>query len=195
LPLGDAVLRRLKNLLGIFVAAVLYFVTVQHLTNLYAAEHMGVERFILLEGGIYTMLFWIGQVVLGGLIPLVLLYHPVSGRTRLGISTASVLVILGGLAQVYVIIIAGQAYPLVLFPGMETTSTWFDGQIHTYVPSLPEVALGLSGIAIALLITVVGIKVMPFLPTSLADAEIDPDFSPAETEPATVENAEDAKAA
>ncbi|RMD71518.1 MAG: molybdopterin oxidoreductase, partial [Gammaproteobacteria bacterium] len=53
-PLGDAVLNRLKNLLGVFVAAVLYFWAVYHLTNLYMAEHWGAERFILLEGGVYT---------------------------------------------------------------------------------------------------------------------------------------------
>ena len=35
--LGDALLARLGLLLGIFAAAVLYFTTVQHLTNLYAA--------------------------------------------------------------------------------------------------------------------------------------------------------------
>ena len=195
LPLGDAVLRRLKNLLGVFVAAVLYFVTVQHLTNLYATEHHGVERFILLDGGIYTQLFWIGQVALGGIIPLVLLYHPVSGATRLGIILASTLVLLGGLAQIYVIIIGGQAYPLVLFPGMEITSSWFDGQIHAYVPSLPEIALGLSGVAIALLITAVAVKVLPFLPLSLADADIDPHFTPTEEKSSPVADVEGAKAA
>ncbi|MDH5750484.1 MAG: polysulfide reductase NrfD, partial [Rhodospirillales bacterium] len=193
--LGDAVLRRLKNLLGVFVAAVLYFVTVQHLTNLYATEHHGVERFILLDGGIYTQLFWIGQVALGGIIPLVLLYHPVSGATRLGIILASTLVLLGGLAQIYVIIIGGQAYPLVLFPGMEITSSWFDGQIHAYVPSLPEIALGLSGVAIALLITAVAVKVLPFLPLSLADADIDPHFTPTEEKSSPVADVEGAKAA
>ena len=33
-----------------------------------------VERFILLEGGIYTLLFWGVQVVLGGLIPIALVF-------------------------------------------------------------------------------------------------------------------------
>ena len=52
--IGEVVVRKLGRLLGIFVATVLYFTMVQHLTNLYAAEHIGVERFILLDGGIYT---------------------------------------------------------------------------------------------------------------------------------------------
>ncbi len=74
--IGDVVIRKLSRLLGIFVAAVLYFTAVQHLTNLYAAEHSGVERFILMDGGIYTLLFWVGQVVVGGIIPMLLVFRP-----------------------------------------------------------------------------------------------------------------------
>ncbi len=71
-PLGDATVNRLSNLLGVFVAAVLYFVAVYHLGNLYLAENSGVENFILLDGGIYTKLFWYGQIILGSLVPLAL---------------------------------------------------------------------------------------------------------------------------
>ncbi|MEE8444447.1 MAG: NrfD/PsrC family molybdoenzyme membrane anchor subunit [Alphaproteobacteria bacterium] len=171
-PLGDLIPRRLGKLLAIFVAAVLYFTTVQHLTNLYAAEHAGVERFLLLDGGAFTSLFWIGQIALGGLLPLALLLRPGAGRK--GLALACALVILGGLVQVYVIIVGGQAWPLVLFPGMEVTSSFFDGAPATYAPSLYEIALGISGVAIALLIVAVGVKVLAFLPESLADAAVDP---------------------
>ncbi|HBN58012.1 MAG TPA: molybdopterin oxidoreductase, partial [Gammaproteobacteria bacterium] len=51
-PLGDAVVNRLGSLLGVFVAAVMYFVAVKHLGNLYLAENAGVENFILFDGGI-----------------------------------------------------------------------------------------------------------------------------------------------
>ena len=55
--IGDVVIRKLGRLLGIFAATVLYFTVIQHLANLYASEHIGVERFILLDGGVYTFLF------------------------------------------------------------------------------------------------------------------------------------------
>jgi molybdopterin-containing oxidoreductase family membrane subunit len=171
-PLGDRILRRMGKLLAIFVAAVLYFTIVQHLTNLYAAEHGGVERFLLLEGGAFTSLFWIGQIAIGGLLPLALLLRPGAGRT--GLALASVLVILGGMAQLYVIIIGGQAYPLVLFPGMETTSSFMDGAPATYAPGLWEITLGIGGVAIALIIVAIGVKVLAFLPESLADEAVDP---------------------
>ena len=170
---GDFMVRRLGKLLGIFVAGMMYFVVVQHLSNLYATEHHGVERFILVDGGGVTKLFWIGQVLIGGIIPLLLLFAR-GGTTRGRVALASLLVILGGLAQVYVIVVGGQAYPLVLFPGMEVSSSFFDGVVNDYAPSLPEIGLGIGGMAIAALIVLVGARALKFLPASLADAEVDP---------------------
>jgi len=174
-PLGDVLLLRMKNLLGIFVAAGLYFVAVYHLTNLYFTERHGFERYILLDGGSFAQVFWLGQVLLGGIVPLVLLFHPTLGRSRTVIGVASALVILGGLAQMYVTIPGGQAYPLEVVPGKEVVgSTFFDGVVASYSPSLPEVALGVGGIGLALLLVAVAVKVLRFLPLTLDDASVDP---------------------
>lgn len=181
-PLGAHLLRRMGNLLAIFIAAVLYFTATQHLTNLYAAEHAGVERFILAEGGIITTLFWWGQVVLGGIAPLALLFLPMTAGTRSGTILASLLVILGGIAQVYVIIVGGQAYPLVLFPGMEVTSGFADGVVAHYSPSWYEIGLGIGGVAFALLAVALAVRVLPFLPATLADGAVDPHHASTEPE-------------
>ena len=172
--LGDVVLNRLGNLLGVFVASVLYFVAVYHLTNLYVARQHEVERFILLDGGAYTALFWVGQVLLGSIVPLVLLFGRVSRNSRWALGVAALCVIAGGLAQLYVIIIGGQAYPQLMFPDKHVASTFFDGVVAAYAPSLPEVALGAGGVALALALTAVALKVLPFLPRSLADGDVDP---------------------
>ena len=167
--LGDHILFKLKNLLGVFVAAILYFVLVFNITNLYAAEHTGIEKFILLDGGIYTLLFWVGQVGLGGLLPLILFYSSRFKHSRTATWIGSVLVLVGAMVQIYVIVIGGQAYPLVLFPGMEESSSFFDGVVSEYVPSLPEWGLGLGGVGIAMAIIVFALAVLDFLPQSLAD--------------------------
>jgi len=172
--LGDVLVTRLKNLLGVFVASALYFTVVYHLTNLYMTGKHDVERFILIDGGVYTRLFWIGQIVVGGAIPLVLLFHSKLGKSRCLIAIASLLVILGGIAQMYVTIIGGQAFPMPLFPGKIVSSSFYDGVVAQYAPSLPEILLGIGGVGIALLITLFGVKILPFLPQSLADADIDP---------------------
>jgi molybdopterin-containing oxidoreductase family membrane subunit len=168
-PLGDVVLKRLRNLLGVFVAAVLYFVAVQHLTNLYIARRHDVETFFLWDGGVHTALFWLGQVLVGGIVPLVLLFGSASRRT---LAAAALAVIMGGLAQLYVLIIGGQAYPQAMFPEKDVASSFFDGVVASYTPSLPEVALGVGGVALALALTAVALKVLPFLPKSLADGEL-----------------------
>ena len=174
-PLGDAILYRLKNLLGVFIAAVLYFVMVYHLANLYATEHHGVEAFILRDGGIYTKLFWIVQIGLGSLLPLAMIYHPTIGKSRPAIITACILVIIGAFAQLYVILIGGQAYPLEMFPGYEVVeSSFFDGGVNTYSPSIWEIMLGMGGIALAMLIVTVAVRVLRFMPETLDDATVDP---------------------
>jgi len=174
--IGDVVVRKLGRLLGIFVATVLYFTAIQHLSNLYAAEHIAVERFILMDGGVYTVLFWAGQVIVGGILPLFLVFQPLTDSQKLTrtLILASALVIIGGFAQIYVIVIGGQAFPLNLFPGMDVSSSFNDGTVSAYAPSLPEIGLGLGGVALAGLIVLLGIKILRFLPVSLAGSAIDP---------------------
>jgi Ni/Fe-hydrogenase subunit HybB-like protein len=173
-PLGAGVTERIGRLLGWFVLGSLYFVAVFHLTNLYLAKQAGVERFLLVDGGVYTWLFWGGQVLAGGVVPLVLLWSPATRARRGATALACALVVLGGLAQMYVTIIGAQAWPLDLFPGYEARSSFFDGVIHPYAPSLPETALALGGIAIALLGALLGAKFLRLLPESLADDVLAP---------------------
>jgi len=170
-PLGDAVMMRLKSLLAVFVAATLYFVVVYHMTNLYFTKNHAVEAFILRDGGIFTTLFWVVQIGIGCVAPLVILLSRL-GKQRSWIMIACALVILGGVAQMYVTIIGAQAYPLDMFPGLTVTSSFFDGEVHSYSPSMPELFLGLGGVAIALLATTFAIKVLRLLPASLDDATV-----------------------
>ncbi len=169
-PLGDALMARLARLQLIFVAAGLYFVLVYHLTNLYFTKHHGFERFLLLEGGIHTGLFWLGQVLLGGVLPMLLLRQPGIGAQRGRIATAALLVIAGGFAQMYVTLIGGQAFPLVIFPGHTVSSSFADGAVNAYAPSLPEALLGLGGLAVTGLIVLLALKLLRFLPQRLDDA-------------------------
>ena len=174
MELGDVVLNRLRNLLGVFVAGVLYFTAVYHLTNLYATQHHDVEKFLLLEGGIYTNIFWIGEILIGGIIPLILIYAPGVKNCRTTLGLICSMIIIGGFAKIYTILIAGQAYPLEIFPGYEVSSSFYDGVVNSYSPSLPEILLGLGGIAMTLFIVAFALKVLRFLPVSLADNVADP---------------------
>lgn len=168
--LGDHRLMKLKNLLGVFVGAVLYFSLVYHLTNLYVAQHAGIERFILIDGGLYTAMFWLGQVTIGGIIPLFMLYSPAFSDNRYAIAIASLLVLIGGFIQLYLILIAGQAFPMNLFPGKEVlSSSFYDGAVASYTPSLAEALLGMAGVAISMTLVAVGARMLKVLPDTLED--------------------------
>ena len=166
--LPEAVQRRLARLLGVFVAGALYLVAVYHLTNLYFARQGAFEAFILLgrgdASGVFPTLFWAGYVIVGGLLPLLLLFHPRLGGAR-DTLLAAAFVVAGAFALLYVFIIGGQAFPLEIFPGYEVSSTFFDGAIESYRPSLPELLLGLGGLGAAFLLTTVGVRVLDFLPS------------------------------
>jgi molybdopterin-containing oxidoreductase family membrane subunit len=174
-PLDEAMMQRLVRLQVIFIATAAYFVLAYHLTNLYFAKQHSLERFLLLEGGVYTHVFWLGQMLLGSLLPLVLLLHPRTRGSRSLIVLAALLVIVGGMAQMYVTIIGSQAYPLVLFPGYQVSSSFGDGVVAAYAPSLPEWLLGLGGFAITGVIVVVALKFLGFLPERMDKVSAEPD--------------------
>ncbi|OFZ66497.1 MAG: molybdopterin oxidoreductase [Betaproteobacteria bacterium RBG_16_56_24] len=161
--LDEYVQKRMRNLMGVFVIAALYFVATYHLTNMYFARQTEFERFILITGGVYPLLFWVGYVLIGNLLPLLLIYHPAFGKTR-SVLVASLLIIFGGFSLLYVFIIGGQAFPLSIFPGFEASSSFGDGAIGLYNPSIPEIFLGFGGVGISFLITAIGIRVLDFVP-------------------------------
>lgn len=163
LPLAEAVHRRMTRLLGVFIAASLFLVTVYHLTNLYFARQGAFEAFILRDGGVFPLLFWLGYVLLGAVIPLGLLLHPRNMGPAWTFS-ASVLVVIGAFAWLYVFIIGGQSFPLDIFPGYKVSSSFGDGQIAPYQPSVPELLLGVGGLGAAYLITVIGVRALDFMP-------------------------------
>ena len=164
MTLHPAIRGRMKNLLGTFVAAVFYFVATYHLTNIYFARQTAFEEFILLSGGIFPVLFWVGYVLVGTVLPLLLIYVPDLNRFRGSVFAASSLVIIGAFCLLYVFIIGGQAFPLEIFPGYDVRSSFMDGAIDSYSPTLPEALLAFGGLGIAFTITIIGVRALRFLP-------------------------------
>lgn len=164
---------RFARLLAIFTGACLYLVAVLHMTHLYEARRVAFETFLLLgrNGGTpYSLLFWGGYVLLGSVLPLVLLLHP-RLRQRGGLAVASALVLLGAFAWLYAFVVGGQAWPMELLPGHELRSSFGDGVTARYLPSLPELLLGVGGVGAALLVTAVAVHLFDMLPREPAPAQ------------------------
>ena len=164
-PVPSPALRaRLSRLLGLLIAIALYFVAIQHGTGLYQAERRDVEHFLLFQGGLYSVLIWGGFVMLGSVLPMMLLFDPLRAGRHASLASASALVVLGGLCLLYATVIGGEAFPLELFPGMQVSSSAFDGVVKPYSPSLPELALGLGAAGVAGVVLLMAMWVLPLLP-------------------------------
>jgi Ni/Fe-hydrogenase subunit HybB-like protein len=154
----------LTRLMALFIGLELVLVVIFHLLNLTNPERSGIEKFILFDGEIYSGLFWLGQIVLGSIVPLVVVFFIGLGQSLKTAMAVSILAIIGGLSQLYVTIIAGQVFPLNLFPDKEISSSFYDGVIAHYVPGLIEAALGVGGVAFAMVLLIGVMWVLPFLP-------------------------------
>lgn len=168
LELEDEVVLRLSKLLGIFVAAVLYFVVLYHLGSAYVAEDTALTNFILFSDNIHNKLFWYGQILLGSIIPLVLIYHPLFNKNIAMVGLTSVLVIIGGFMQLYVLIIGGQELSLQIFIGKDIIVGNQLSEV-SYYPSTPEVLLGFGAIALVVILLMLAMKILPFLPKKIVN--------------------------
>jgi Ni/Fe-hydrogenase subunit HybB-like protein len=159
-------LRRLRILLAILVGVSFYMVAIHHLTNFYVAERRDVERFLLLDSGLYASLIWVGFGLIGSVIPVFLLLNPANtvGRSKAALALAAALVVIGGHCFMYSFIIGGEAFPVELFPGKVVSSNFGDGAIASYVPHLPEIILGIGGYGVAGLLLIVVLWALPMLP-------------------------------
>ncbi len=154
----------IRRLLLIFLLANIYFLILYHITNLYISKQIAVETFILLDGGPYTTMFWLGQVGLGLVIPLAFEMTN-THKTNFALTLTSIMIILGGFFAIAVIIIGGQAFPLNIFPDhVILESPFYDNVIHGYTPSIYEFGLGIGGTALALIIILILITNLKFIP-------------------------------
>ncbi|MBK1736169.1 hypothetical protein CKO15_12980 [Halorhodospira abdelmalekii] len=160
--------KRLSRLLALFLAAHAAVLLVHLLSLLYSPAARDVARFLLIDGGIYPVLFWFGMVAVGVILPSLLLLAGVIRQRTSHFAVAAGLVLLGGLAHLFVMVVGVQAHPVALIPGYEVTGAAFDGEVFSYQPTLWEWLIGLSGVAIAWLTALVAVGVLPLTPRPAA---------------------------
>jgi molybdopterin-containing oxidoreductase family membrane subunit len=153
------------RLLFWFVLTVFYFAVVHHVTNLYLAEHQVVERYALT--GSISPVFWIGFVLIGTVIPIVLLMWGSEKNNCRNLIIACAASVAGGVALIYTIVVGSQSTPLQLFPGKTVIASSFgDAGFDSYQPSALELGLGVGGVALAVLLCLILLRILPFTPAS-----------------------------
>ncbi len=154
---------RLNKLMVVLIVCSLAASLVYHLANWFWLDSRAFEAFILTGNNAYSQLIWGVQLGLGTIVPLLLLRAGRAAVEKPVIILASVLFIIGGIAQIYVLIIGGQAFPMPLLEGYQVESA-FHGSVASYIPSHWEIMLGCGGFAVALLITLICLRLFRLLP-------------------------------
>ncbi len=154
----------LGRFLAIFIIVVLYFFLVENLTRVYSPDSYYPTHFMLFSLNEYSLLFWVGLILFGCLIPLIILFHPKLSKEIFWVIFASILVVIGVFCERYIIVFPGQVYPLELFPGKHITSPFMDGQFDFYCVSFPEFMQVLGVFSILGILYILGLKILPLLP-------------------------------
>lgn len=162
--LDDELIIWLGRFLAICILVVVYFIFVENAYRAYVIELRQAAIYYLF-GGIHSLLFWIGLIFIGCVIPMFILFNRKHGKSIRWIVLASSLVIFGVLCERYVIVIPGLTHPVELFPGMEITQSVIQEGVTSYSISFLEVLQAIGVFGIIGFLFGFGLKIFKLLPT------------------------------
>jgi molybdopterin-containing oxidoreductase family membrane subunit len=169
-PLDDELVIRLGRLLGIFIFIVMYFIAVENIYRVYLPQSHHAGMFFLF-GGIHSVVFWVGMIFIGMIIPVIILFNGRTGRSIPWIAFSSVLVVFGVLCERYLIVVPGQLLPPALFPEWEITYSVLEEGPATYTIGFLEIVQAVGILAIISFVFVLGLKSLKLLPTEARGLE------------------------
>ncbi len=148
----------LGRLLAIVIIVLLVMVFFDKLIHAYFPHREGT---MFLFTGPYWWLFWILQIGMGIVIPLIILFHPRAGKSVKGVLIASASVVVGVLGERAALVIPGTAQVQQIYPGT-IEGIW--GAAGTFPITFWETALTLGIVALVALLFVLGLKYLELLP-------------------------------
>jgi len=158
--LDKKVVLSLGRLLSVIIIVLFVMVFFDKLTHMYFPHREGT---MFLFTGPYWWLFWIFQIGMGIIIPLIILFHPKAGKSVKGVIIASISVVIGVLGERAALVIPGTAQVQQLYPG-NIEGVW--GAAGAFPITLWETGLSLGIVALVMLLFVLGLKYLPLLPVS-----------------------------
>lgn len=113
----------------------------------------------LLLAGPYSPLFWLLEIAIGGVIPLILLLHTRTRFSASWLAVASALIAVGVFFSKYDLLIGGQSI---------TSMGHFAGAFIPYAPNATQILVVLGGTAVCLLLYTLGEQWLPLEPEKKA---------------------------
>ncbi len=163
--LDKKVVVSLGRLLSYIIIVLLVMIFFDKLTHGYFPHREGV---LFLFTGPYWWIFWIFQIGMGIVLPLIILFHPRAGKTLKGVVIACVSVVIGVLGERVALVIPGTAQVQPLYPGT-IEGVW--GASGTFSITLWETMLSLGIVALVALLFVLGLKFLDLLPVTEGNQE------------------------
>lgn len=162
---NDGLIERLSHFVGWALVAYFYWRFWDTLSMTYTYEPGRTEGLHLLTSGPLAFNFWIGEMLLGIVVPMILLLNR---KTRINPfwRMAALLMVVGGVvAYRWNINLSGALVVLSYLPGQPTVS------YATYTPSLVEWAVGLGVIAYGFLAFSLGVRYLRVVDHRYAEEE------------------------
>jgi molybdopterin-containing oxidoreductase family membrane subunit len=163
-PLDERYVKELSRLLSVFIIVVFYFVFTENSYRAYVAGSREAEWYFLF-GGSHSVVFWVGLIIIGIMIPAIILFGRATKDSIKMINIAAVLHMLGVLCERYIIVVPGQTHPADILPNMHVESVALDGAYVGYSISLIEVIQALGIAAMVAIPFILGMRFFAMLPT------------------------------
>jgi Ni/Fe-hydrogenase subunit HybB-like protein len=145
-------------MLKLFIILLVILIVLDKLTHLYEPAR-GATVFML--AGDYAWIFWVLQIGLVVILPLIILFNPKINKTLKWIIVAAVSVVVGVFFERYYLVIPGAAYPMQFYPGKIEGVYGAVGQF----PITPtEMGLSVGILAFLVLLFLLGLKYLEALP-------------------------------
>ncbi len=167
----DKLLQKLAHFLGWALAGYLYFRFWYTFSMTYTYEPGRTEGLALLTSGPLAVNFWLGEIILGALVPMIILLKS-SWREKPGLRMVALALVVGGLvAYRWDVNMAGQ---MIVMPYIETAPT----ALYTrYFPNLIEFLVGAAVVAFGLMAFSLGVKYLQVVDHGLAADDHAPEIA------------------
>ncbi|MCK5126979.1 MAG: polysulfide reductase NrfD [candidate division Zixibacteria bacterium] len=162
--LDDRLILWLGQFLAVCILVVVYFLFIENAYRAYVVELRPAAMYYLFEG-LHSILFWVGLILIGCVIPMFILFRKKTGQTIKWIVFASSLVVFGVICERYVIVLPGLTHPQEILTGMHITQSAIQEGVANYTISLAEIAQALGVFGVIGFLFLWGMKFFKLMPT------------------------------
>ncbi|MBV6395350.1 MAG: Menaquinone reductase, integral membrane subunit [Anaerolineales bacterium] len=149
---NDALLERLAHFVGWALAAYVYFRAWDWLAMTYTYQPGRSEGLALVTSGPLSFNFWIGEMLIGAIVPMILLLRQSTRQHRFWRMAALLMVVGGVVAYRWDVNLSGLLVVLSYLPGEATVA------YASYTPSLVEIMAGMGVIGFGMTAFSLGVR-------------------------------------